>query len=173
MKSETEFGWKRDNFLGHLDQKNGKRKSWAVFYRDNRLLPQLKMAVDSKKSGAQLIRKIDPILRDLENRISEPMKPSIIHGDLWNGNLIFSKSGKGYLIDPAPYVGHREMDLAMMELFGGFHPRCMAAYDEAFPLPPGWRERLPVYQLYYLLAHVNLHGESWMTSVWATLNQLT
>ena len=88
--------------------------------------------------------------------------PARLHGDLWSGNAICDASGVPWLVDPAVYGGHREIDLAMMDLFGGFSKRVFDAYDEAFPLAPGWRERIALYQLYPLLVHLNLFGSGYL-----------
>ena len=95
--------------------------------------------------------------------------PARLHGDLWGGNLHVTEAGAPCLVDPAVYAGHREMDLAMMKLFGGFGPRVFAAYHEAAPLAPGHAERTALYQLYPLLVHVNLFGEGYVGSVRSAL----
>jgi fructosamine-3-kinase len=95
-----------------------------------------------------------------------------LHGDLWGGNLMCDELGAPCLIDPAVYAGHREMDLAMMRLFGGFSARTFQAYEEAFPLAGGYEERVPLYQLYPLLVHVNLFGGSYLASVESALAAL-
>jgi fructosamine-3-kinase len=88
-----------------------------------------------------------------------------LHGDLWAGNVMCSATGEPLLVDPAVYGGHREIDLAMLQLFGGPGPRCFAAYDEAYPLAAGVRDRVPLYQLYPLLIHVAMFGASYASSV--------
>ncbi|MDZ7732748.1 MAG: fructosamine kinase family protein [Acidimicrobiia bacterium] len=94
----------------------------------------------------------------LPDLVGPPEPPARLHGDLWAGNLLIAADGAPWLVDPAPYGGHREVDLAMMRLFGGFGPACYAAYDEAHPLAPGHEERIGLYQLYPLLVHVTLFG---------------
>jgi fructosamine-3-kinase len=98
--------------------------------------------------------------------------PARLHGDLWGGNLLVDDAGAPCLIDPAVYGGHREIDLAMMRLFGGFGPRVFAAYDEAWPLAPGHEERVGLYQLYPLMVHVNLFGGGYVGSVESSLDRL-
>ena len=169
---EQECGWSQDNFLGELHQSNRQSPNWIEFFRDRRLIPQMKKAIDSKQASINLAKKLDPLLQRLQQRLIVPRTISRLHGDLWHGNIMFQKNVGALLIDPSPYAGHREMDFAMMELFGGFHPRVYAAYEDRFPLQPGWRERVPIYQLYYLLAHVNLHGASWMGQVYSTIDQI-
>jgi fructosamine-3-kinase len=95
-----------------------------------------------------------------------PSEPAArLHGDLWGGNLMVGPKGEPCLIDPAVYGGHREMDLAMMRLFGGFSPRVFSAYEEAYPLSPGHKERVGLYQLYPLLVHVNLFDGGYAAQV--------
>jgi fructosamine-3-kinase len=101
----------------------------------------------------------------MEDRVGPPEPPARLHGDLWGGNLLVDERGDPCLIDPAVHGGHRELDLGMMRLFGGFGARVFAAYDEAFALAQGHEERIPLYQLYFLLVHVNLFGGSYVASV--------
>ena len=98
--------------------------------------------------------------------------PARLHGDLWAGNRLVDRSGSSWLVDPAAHGGHREFDLAMMRLFGGFGPRVFEAYAEAWPLAPGWEDRIPLYQLYPLLVHVNLFGGSYLGSVRQALRRV-
>ena len=169
---ETHAGWNQNNFIGSLHQDNRPSKNWVAFFRDKRLMPQIKLAIDTQKASIHLSRRMEPFLRRLGERLSEPKCISRLHGDLWNGNVLFQNNTGPLFIDPAPYSGHREMDFAMMDLFGGFHPRAIAAYDDIYPLESGWRERIPIYQLYYLLVHVNIHGASWLSQVYDHLDQL-
>ena len=101
----------------------------------------------------------------LEDYLPEPAFPSLLHGDLWNGNYLVGNDGEACLIDPAVYVGHAEADLAMTELFGGFPQRFYVAYNEANPVDPGYRERRDLYNLYHLLNHLNLFGGGYLGSV--------
>ena len=133
---------------------------------------QIRAAVDSGRAGPRFAAASEGLLSRLEQLVGEPEPPSRIHGDLWSGNRLFSSDGRPFLIDPSPCGAHREMDIAMMSLFGGFPDRCLAEYQEEHPLQRGWEERLPLYQLFYLLAHVNLHGAGWMRSVWQSLDRL-
>jgi fructosamine-3-kinase len=103
-------------------------------------------------------RDFELLFEQLEDLVGPPEPPARLHGDLWGGNLLTDETGGPCLIDPAVYGGHREIDLAMMKLFGGFGARVFAAYDEAFPLSPDAAARVPLYQLYPLLVHVNLSG---------------
>lgn len=152
------FGHRQDNFIGRLPQDNRSNDTWASFYWQRRLEPQIRMAVDR----GLLRDATQEACRALETRIADrtgaPEPPARLHGDLWGGNLYVDADGEPCLVDPAVYGGHREIDLAMMRLFGGFGARVFDAYEEAFPLEPGARERVPLYQLYPLLVHVNLFG---------------
>ena len=94
----------------------------------------------------------------IEDRVGDPEPPSRLHGDLWGGNLHVAPDGDPVLIDPAVYGGHREVDLAMMRLFGGFGSTVFESYTNAFPLTEGWKERVLLYQLYPLMVHLNLFG---------------
>ncbi|MEM7137956.1 MAG: fructosamine kinase family protein [Myxococcota bacterium] len=159
------FGHRRDNFIGRLPQDNQSNDTWASFYWERRLEPQIRLAVDRG-----LLRDTTrSACRALEARIAErtgaPEPPARLHGDLWGGNLHADADGQPCLIDPAVYGGHREVDLAMMRLFGGFGTRVFDAYEEAFPLERGARERVPLYQLYPLLVHVNLFGGGYESAV--------
>jgi len=109
--------------------------------------------------GGELARLLDrAAARIVELLGASPEPPSLLHGDLWGGNYIVDERGEACLVDPAVYYGHREADLAMTRLFGGFDGAFYAAYDESLPLEPGHRERLPIYQLYHVLNHFNLFG---------------
>lgn len=149
------FGFERDNFIGPLPQSNRNHTSWPAFYRDERLEPLARSARDLPR---EVHRDLERLYAVLEERCGPAEPPARLHGDLWAGNRITDDTGAPCLIDPAVYAGHREMDLAMMRLFGGFGARVFAAYEEAAPLAPGASERVALYQLYPLLVHVNLFG---------------
>ncbi len=159
------FGLDRGNFIGRLPQRNERHADWASFYWCERLEPQIERAIEHGLLDADT----RSLCRELEARLPQrvgPAEPAArLHGDLWAGNLHVDPSGEPCLIDPAVYGGHREMDLAMMRLFGGFGARTFAAYDEAAPLADGAAERVPLYQLYPLLVHVNLFGRSYLPAV--------
>jgi fructosamine-3-kinase len=159
------FGLGHDNFIGRLEQENGALPSWAEFYRARRLEPQLRLAATAGRASPAMRRGLDRILPRLEDLVGPSEPPARLHGDLWGGNAIVDERGLPCLIDPAVYGGHREVDLAMMKLFGGFGARVFAAYQEAFPLAPGHESRLPLYQLYFLMVHVNLFGGSYVAQV--------
>ena len=154
------FGFEEDNYIGSLPQYNGREKSAAEFYIRQRLEPQLRMA---SKNGFSFDH-LDKIFKNISEAIpQEP--PALIHGDLWGGNYIINKNGLPCLIDPAVCYGPREMDLAMMKLFGGFPQEVFEEYHKIFPLEPGFEERVPLWQLYYLLVHLNIFGSSYLPQV--------
>jgi protein-ribulosamine 3-kinase len=159
------FGLERDNFIGRLPQTNATRASWSVFYRETRLAPMVERATRAGHLSSSVARDFDRLYATRDDLVGSDEPPSRLHGDLWGGNLHVDDEGAPCLIDPAVYGGHREIDLAMMKLFGGFGSRVFEAYDEAWPLPPGAGERVGLYQLYPLLVHVNLFGGSYAASV--------
>ncbi len=162
-----------DNFIGTLPQSNDWTDDWAAFWRGRRLEPQLRLAYDAHYFDASQRQRFDRLLHGLDENLVEAASegPSLIHGDLWSGNVHVTTGGLPALVDPAAYHGHREVDLAMAELFGGFDTVFFHAYTEAWPLRPGYREvRRAIYQLYYLLVHVNLFGGAY---VGATLRALS
>jgi fructosamine-3-kinase len=159
------FGFERDNYIGATPQANTQGNDWPLFWREQRLLPQLRLA--QKESGARAW--VDDGLR-LAERVGEffaSYRPeaSLLHGDLWPGNAGFLKDGTPVIFDPAVYYGDRETDLAMTEMFGGLPPAFHAAYREAWPLDSGYAVRKGLYKLYHLLNHYNLFGESYADAV--------
>ncbi len=161
--SPLRFGFFQDNFIGARPQCNAPAASWISFFRENRLVPQFK-AADSYFSASD--RALNTKLLDhLEDFLVEPEKPSLLHGDLWGGNVLCNEEGKAILIDPAVYVGHAEADLAMTELFGGFPRAFYTAYREARPLQAGYERRRDLYNLYQLLNHLNLFGPQYLGAV--------
>jgi fructosamine-3-kinase len=161
----TSFGLARDNFIGTLPQRNRAHPSWAEFYWRERLEPQLQRSVASGTASARMRAGLARLASKLEQLVGPSEPPARLHGDLWGGNLHCDADGAPCLIDPAAYAGHREVDLAMMRLFGGFGERVFAAYQEAFPLASGHAERVALYQIYPLLVHVNLFGGGYVQSV--------
>lgn len=160
-----QFGLGRDNFIGSLPQRNRAHASWADFYWDERLEPQLERAAIAGRVTSGLRSSFERLAAKLADWVGPAEPPARLHGDLWGGNLHVDAAGEPCLIDPAAYAGHREIDLSMMRLFGGFSERVFQAYGEAFPLSPGHAERVELYQLYPLLVHVNLFGGSYAESL--------
>jgi fructosamine-3-kinase len=165
------YGLGFDNFIGRLPQSNRARPTWAEFYRDERLTPQIELARKAGRLTSRMARGFEALFARLPELVGAEEGPARIHGDLWGGNLHVDDRGEPCLIDPAPYGGHREMDLAMMRLFGGFSSRTFDAYEEAYPLAPGHHERVSLYQLYPLMVHVNLFGGSYAGSVESALRE--
>jgi len=165
------FGWARDNYIGASAQHNAQAASWTVFWREQRLAPQLELAL---ANGHGEIRKPVEALYEALPQLLAAHSPaaSLLHGDLWRGNAGFVAGGAPVVFDPAVYRGDRETDLAMTELFGGFPGAFYAAYTEAWPLEPGYRTRKHLYNLYHLLNHLNLFGGGYREQVRATLGLL-
>lgn len=159
------FGLDHDNFIGRLPQRNASAPTWAEFYRERRLLPQLERALERGLAPQELRTGFERLFRRMDDAVGPSEPPARLHGDLWGGNLHVDDQGEPCVIDPAVYGGHREVDLAMMRLFGGFSQATFDAYDEAFPLAAEHEDRVPLYQLYPLMVHVNLFGGSYVGSV--------
>ena len=160
VKSEM-AGLDHSNYIGSLSQINTQQKSWIEFFINHRLEAQLKLitAIDSSlsKNFESLFTRLPELL---------PEEPhSLLHGDLWSGNLIATAQGRPCLIDPAVYFGNREAEISFTLLFGGFDDEFYATYHEAVPLQKGFRERVPIYNLYPLLVHANLFGGSYLSQV--------
>ena len=165
------FGLDHDNWLASIPQDNRARVDWPTFYAERRLAPLLARAVDRDAASVRMRRGVEDVVRTIRARVGPDEPPSRLHGDLWSGNVLWDARG-AVLIDPAVYGGHREIDLAMMHLFGGFDPRTFAAYAESAPLASGHRERVPLYQLLPLLAHCVLFGGGYVASVEQALDRL-
>ena len=152
------FGWRRDNTIGATPQDNTTNSNWVEFWRERRLGPQFALAA---KRGAPppLLAKGARLARDFAVLLADcAVEPALQHGDLWGGNAGFDGAGAPVIFDPAVYYGHREADLAMTELFGGFSADFYAAYRDAYPLAPGYDVRKQLYNLYHVLNHYNLFG---------------
>ena len=153
------FGWHRDNWIGSLPQANLPLPSWADFWRERRLRPQLERA---RSEGFLADRSLDRVLELTAEGLADVTRPELVHGDLWGGNWMAAEEDEPVLIDPAVHLGHGEVDLAMSELFGGFGARFYAAYRDAHGISDAYDAyRRDLYQLYYLLVHVNLFGASY------------
>jgi fructosamine-3-kinase len=163
------FGHVEDNFIGRLPQSNTMAPTWAEFYAEQRLAVQVKSAVDSGRLARSWTARLARLAVRMPALTVPPEPPARLHGDLWSGNVISDEQGGPVLIDPAVYGGHREVDLAMLRLFGSPSPDLLAAYQEVWPLDPDHATRLRLYQLYPLLVHVNLFGGSYTQAAEAAL----
>lgn len=151
--SRESFGFHENNYIGSLPQYNRSEISASTFYINQRLKPQFEMAINQGFTFSDLdifYKKVEQLIPD------EP--PALIHGDLWSGNYLINSDNKPCLIDPAVAYASREMDLSMMKLFGGFDDKVFSAYQECFPLENDFEERISLWQLYYILVHLNLFG---------------
>lgn len=157
------YGFAKDNYIGAGEQINTAYGSFLDFFRECRLKPQFYRAARYFDEGD--VKRINRLLGRLGDFLVEPEHPSLLHGDLWSGNVMRGNDGKAWLIDPAVYVGHAEADIAMTELFGGFPAFFYSAYKEAAPMQPGYEERRDLYNLYHLLNHLNLFGRSYLAPV--------
>ncbi|MCB9643404.1 MAG: fructosamine kinase family protein [Myxococcales bacterium] len=162
----TAFGFYEDNFLGASPQLNTPQEtgmSWATFYWEKRLFPQWQWAEQKGLATADLRRLMGRLEDRLEGLLAGSEEaPALLHGDLWSGNVMADAQGAPCLIDPAVYYGHREAELGMTSLFGGFGSAFYRAYEEAFPLPDGHLERRGLYELYHVLNHLNLFGSGYL-----------
>lgn len=168
--TDAAFGLGHNNFIGYLPQSNKQHDDWSSFYVAERLLPQVELAIRGQQLTLQDGQNFEQLYKKLP-AICPDEPPALTHGDLWSGNFLCSADGHPIIIDPAVSYAHREMDLAMSRLFGGFDRQFYRSYEEAWPLAPGFEQRLPVYQLYYLLVHVNLFGGGYAGSVRSNLQQ--
>lgn len=159
------FGFEEDNFLATLEQDNTPEEQWADFYSRRRLEPLVQRAIDHGHAPDSWGRDFARLFARMNELVGPPEPPARLHGDLWSGNLHTAPDGRPALIDPAVYGGHREIDLAMLRLFGSPGADFFAAYHECYPLAVGHEERVALYQLYPLLAHVNLFSGGYVSSV--------
>lgn len=157
----SSFGWHRDNFIGSLPQANGERPAWPGFWGELRLGPQIAMARHRGFFDGRKSRPLEEVLSRLDDILEEDhgQSPALLHGDLWSGNYYPDGQGNPVLIDPAVYRGRAEVDLAMMELFGSLPGGFRTGYETVRPISPRYEGfKRDLYQLYYLLVHVNLFG---------------
>lgn len=158
------YGLDHNNYIGRLAQDNTRHSSWTTFFITRRLEPQMKQACDNGFFSPSIRSKFTNMCQKLTESI--PDQPaSLLHGDLWSGNVLCSADNKTVLIDPAVYYGHREAEIAFTRLFGGFSKAFYDAYNEAWPLEPGHLQRTDLFNVYPLLVHVNLFGGSYEAQV--------
>lgn len=164
------FGLDHDNYIGSLNQYNERYERWTDFFREKRLLVQMEMASGSGLLPKHTRQAFETLINRLDNIFPEE-PPSLIHGDLWSGNYMVDDKGEACIIDPAVYYGSREMDIGMSRLFGVFGSEFYEAYNETWPMEPGWRERIEICNLYPLMVHVNLFGSGYLGSVESILKR--
>lgn len=172
LRHQEYFGFAKDNYIGSLKQTNTPHQKWSDFYATCRIMPLVRLLFDQGrlssadiKSASQLCLKLDDLFP------AEP--PALLHGDLWSGNYMTGNSGEPVLIDPAVYFGHREMDLGMTRLFGGFDDRMYESYQDVYPLQKGWQQRMECSQLYPVLVHAVLFGGGYVSRVKEILKRFT
>ncbi len=163
-KTHTSYGLDFDNYMGSLYQKNSFSNNWFDFFISNRLEVQYQLARNNGYFSHKYSLHFDNLYKQLPSIIPDEV-PALIHGDLWGGNYIVTKKGTPCLIDPAAYYGHRESDIAMTKLFGGFEQEFYDSYNDYFPLEKNWKQRIDILNLYPLLIHVNIFGRSYEQQV--------
>lgn len=170
--TNPKFGFEHDNYLGSTPQPNPWTMDGYEFFAEHRLGFQSKLGRDNDRLSRAEATQVERLAARLPELVP-PQPASLIHGDLWSGNAISDARGQPALIDPAAHYGWREAELGMTALFGGFDSRFFTAYEEAQPLEAGWRKRLPIYNLYHLLNHLNLFGASYRGQVLEVLARFT
>ncbi len=165
------YGHGHDGFLATLAQDNRTMTSWSEFYIERRLRPLLQRAIDHSLVPSEWSRPFESLFARMPEFMGDEDKVARLHGDLWSGNVHTDSEGMPVLIDPAVYGGHREIDLAMLKLFGSPSAEFYRAYNDTWPLELGHQSRVGLYQLYPLLAHVNLFGGSYVASCEQVLQQ--
>lgn len=158
----SQFGWQRSNTIGSTPQQNNSMNNWVNFWREQRLLPQLRLA-QQNGYGRSLNGPMDKLLSGFSVLFANyHPQASMLHGDLWGGNAAALPDGTPVIFDPAFYYGDRETDIAMTTLFGGFSPDFYSAYNESWPLDDGYSRRKHLYNLYHVLNHLNLFGTGYL-----------
>ncbi len=164
------FGREDRRTTGSRGLPNDPHETWAGFYAECRLLPLARLAAASGALPANAIAPLERLASTLD-RFDDGAPASRLHGDLWGGNRLVDRSGRSWLIDPAAHGGHREFDLAMMRLFGGFSAGCFLAYEERHPLAPGWEERVSLHQIAPLVVHAIKFGGSYVPAAVAAITR--
>jgi len=160
---QNEFGLNEDNYIGSLQQINNYHREWHSFFTECRVMPLVKILFDNGDYSKNDLASANNFCDQVKN-IFPSESPSLLHGDLWGGNYMIHSSGYAAIYDPAVYFGHREMDIGMTKLFGGFDQQFYDAYNEAYPLEKDWQKRLSITQLYPLLVHALLFGGHYISS---------
>jgi len=172
--SQEHYGLDHDNYIGSTPQKNALEKDGIVFFRDQRIDFQRQLARRSGLLPVTIDKEIDSLCDELGKFLNiSGEKPALLHGDLWSGNYFPDSEGKPCIFDPAVYYGLREADLAITELFGRLPQKFYDAYQEVFPMNPGYEERKDLFNLYHLLNHLNIFGSSYLSSVQQIVKRYT
>lgn len=164
QNSNNFFGLDHSNYIGSLPQDNHPEISWEVFFVQNRLEPLIRTAFDRGLLKPVHLQSFEHLFSLLKELIPNE-KPALLHGDLWSGNMLCAVDQQPVLIDPAVYYGHREVDIAMTRMFGGFNSSFLEYYNDYYPLEKGWEKRLPIHNLYPTLVHLILFGPSYLGGI--------
>jgi fructosamine-3-kinase len=170
QNTQEQFGLPFQNYIGRLHQTNNTHEKWSEFYKHERIFYLLEKARKRNLLTSEETTLAEKLCEKFDQIIPEE-KPALLHGDLWKGNFIAQENGLAAVFDPAVYYGHREMDLAMARLFGGFDTTFFEAYQNTFPIQPGWMERMEIFQLYPLMVHLLLFGGPYHTQVVSILRK--
>ena len=165
-----QHGLDHDNYIGSLPQSNTPVDDWPTFFGEQRIRPQMEEARRRGKLSGTLETQLENLIDTLPDLVPNA-EPSLLHGDLWRGNVMILSGGKPAIIDPAVYYGHREIELAFTELFGGFTGQFYDAYSAVYPIENGYHERKTLYQLYPLMVHMNLFGGTYTMRVQSILDR--
>ncbi|MFC3041659.1 fructosamine kinase family protein [Virgibacillus xinjiangensis] len=166
-------GFHDHTFIGLLPQQNGLYENWVDYYKRSKLYTQYELGVQSGKISGRRRERMEKLMAEMERWIPLEVQASCLHGDLWGGNWITGPDGAPFVIDPSVLYGDRHFDLAFTEVFGGFSSDFYRAYEEVFPIEDYYHDIKPLYQLYYLLVHLNLFGDSYGSSVDTVLKRYT
>ena len=170
---DAAYGYDRDTLIGPLHQPNPPTAKWIPFFRDHRLMHMAQAAHDEGRLPVAQLRRLQGLADKLDDLLIEPDRPSLIHGDLWSGNILVKGGRIAGLIDPAIYIGHREIELAFTTMFATFGKPFFDAYDALAPLEPGFHDlRCDIYNLYPTLVHVRLFGASYLSAIDTVLVRL-
>ncbi len=170
QNSNPYFGLDYNNYIGSIEQVNTEQTAWTAFFTENRLLPLVKLAFEKKNLDKRHLKGFDRLFAVFKELVPEE-KPALLHGDLWSGNLLCGDGQLPVFIDPAIYYGHRETDIAMTRMFGGFDPSYLQIYQENFPLEKGWEKRLSLHNLYPNLVHLVLFGRAYLGGIESVIHK--
>jgi fructosamine-3-kinase len=170
LQEQAFFGWHEDNYIGSLHQPNTRHASWQAFFTECRVMPLVTRLFERGLMGLKDVAAAERMCHRIDE-IFPHEPPALLHGDLWSGNYLIGHDGYAWIFDPSLYCGHRELEIGMTRLFGGFDGRFYKAYHLSYPLAPGWEDRLPIAQLYPLLVHAMLFGGHYISSALAVFKQ--